>query len=126
MSDAQVPATMQEKLNVTRDHIKTHSADTAWLLNVIGMFDGEHEIFQKQYEAKPKNEKQVVTRMIADPLNLLADIKLVQFKAKGKLRLPLTSDEKLAQMSKQLEKLMCRQKETGMKIANLEGMMRVN
>lgn len=48
----------------TVEHIESHPADVAWLVNIIGLVDPSNEIFEKGYKPpkkeKPKTEEQSI------------------------------------------------------------------
>ena len=97
MANAQVPEEMVSAFQLTRDHLVSHYADVEWLIRLVYLFSPDHEIFAKGY-VPPKAKKQICDqRLIADPLGLLADLPQMS-KTRGNIRLPLTANDKEAQL----------------------------
>ena len=84
---------MVSAFQLTRAHLVSHYADVDWLLKLLGLFSPDHEVFGKGY-VPPKTKKQDAdSRIIADPLGLLADLPQLS-KTRGNIRLPLSANDK--------------------------------
>lgn len=96
-----LPVELKEAMKLTLRHLEKNPPDKLWLVNVIGMVEPQHEIFERAYVEPPK-EKKSVAKMVADPLGMLQGLPTKP--AKKTLRLP-----KEQSAADKMEKLMRKQ-----------------
>lgn len=74
---------------MTSGHIKSHCPDAAWLINLIGFFDPNYEIFAKDYEHSPVRAVENDENVIADSLGIFLGLSAKR-KLRALVRLPVS------------------------------------
>lgn len=103
-------------MRITMDHIQDHPPNSEWILNVLGIFQPDCEVFAKDYVA-PKDQVGKAEKMLADPLGMFSGLPEKRKPSKKKLRIPVSQQ---AKNEEQLARLLLQERDIGMRIRHLQ------